>query len=122
MVKITRSGPVWVNYSSRSAYYWDEEKNGIVDAIKGEKHEIYRRISDDVAIIHDGNGIKLNSKTKNSVESGDLLLFENGDIYHINRVMKNGNSVTLTITDTKDGRTIYGYPSSKLYGAEIIVK
>lgn len=63
--------------------------------------------------------MKLDSTTKNMVEVGDSLIFGNSEWKVVNVVHYRGNSMAYTITDINDGRTIYAYPSSKCYGAEI---
>ena len=66
--------------------------------------------------------MELNKDTKHEVKAGDILRFENGDEYTVRTVINGAyyNAVSYTISDNKDGRTIYAYPSSKLYGAEIV--
>lgn len=67
--------------------------------------------------------MKLNKNTKHDVKAGDILRFDNGDEYTVTNVItayRYANAVSFTIRDSKDGRTIYAYPSSKLYGAEIV--
>lgn len=65
--------------------------------------------------------MKLNKETKHSLEIGDVLRFPEGDYVVLNTWVSGrynqGLSITLRIPD---GRTIYGMPSSQLYGAEII--
>lgn len=63
--------------------------------------------------------MKLDSTTKNMVEVGDSLILGNSEWKVVNVVHYRGNSMAYTITDINDGRTIYAYPSSKCYGAEI---
>lgn len=69
--------------------------------------------------------MELNRETKHTVEVGDVLRFSH-DAYVVVRVIKasdrtrSGAAVSFTIQDVESKRTIYAYPSSKLYGAEII--
>ena len=66
--------------------------------------------------------MKLNKETKHEVKAGDILRFDCGDEYTVINVIEGAyrNALSFTIRDTKDGRTLYAYPSSKLYGAEIV--
>ncbi len=65
---------------------------------------------------------KLNRETKHSVKVGDILQFTH-DSYIVTNIIRDerdSNRICFTIRDTKNGRPIYAYPSSKLYGAEIV--
>lgn len=65
--------------------------------------------------------MKLNKETKHSLEIGDVLRLSDGD-YIIRNMWASGyhnQGLNITLTDPY-GRTIYGMPSSQLYGAEII--
>ncbi len=70
--------------------------------------------------------MKLNRETKHSVKTRDFLKFSDGSMYEVITIIAGtdrtgrASSVSFTIRDTRDGRTIYGYPASELYGAEII--
>jgi len=67
--------------------------------------------------------MKLNSTTKNMVDVGDSLIIGSSEWIVVNVVRYgrygSSNAMAYTITDINDGRTIYAYPSSKCYGAEI---
>lgn len=73
--------------------------------------------------------MKLNRFTKHEVKVGDILRLypynEDGK-YIVTNVIKGTNrygdagSVSFTIQSMKTKQTIYAYPSSQLYGAEII--
>jgi len=63
--------------------------------------------------------MKLNKDTKHNVAIGDVLEFGDGSRYMITALSDSGKSIVVSITDTKDRRTIYGMPISKLYGAMI---
>ena len=64
----------------------------------------------------------LNKDTKHYLEIGDVLRFSDGSEYLVTNLWKGQyrNSLSVTIQCLKDRRTIYGEPSSELYGAEII--
>ena len=62
----------------------------------------------------------LNRITKHDVQEGDRLRFVSGQTYLVRTVIRSGSSVCLTITDERTHQTIYSYPSSQLYGAEIV--
>lgn len=66
--------------------------------------------------------MKLNKNTKHDVKAGDILRFDNGDEYTVKTIIEGAyrNALSFTIRDNRDGRTIYAYPSSELYGAEIV--
>lgn len=70
--------------------------------------------------------MELNRNTKHQVKAGDLLRFDSGEEYRVETVIggtdryMSGSSLSFTIRDTRDGFVIYCYPSSKLYGAEIV--
>lgn len=67
--------------------------------------------------------MKLNKTTKHDVKVGDILRFDNGPEYTVMTVItayRYANAVSFTLRDNRDGRTIYAYPSSELYGAEIV--
>lgn len=65
--------------------------------------------------------MKLDRTTKGTVQVGDLLRFREGDEYIVTNILPCGNTGLLfTIQSTRTKQTIYGYPSSQLYGAEII--
>ena len=67
--------------------------------------------------------MKLNKTTKHDVKVGDVLRFKSGAEYTVTNVItayRYANAVSFTIRDNRDGRTIYAYPSSELYGAEIV--
>lgn len=67
--------------------------------------------------------MKLNSKNKFDLKAGDILrgghswmitnIWTSTDKYH------NPKSVSFTVRDLKDGRSIYGTPSSEWYGIEV---
>lgn len=66
--------------------------------------------------------MQLNSQNKYAVKEGDILKFAR-DRYLVRTVIEyrnGGRAFTLHDMDTK--QTIYCYPSSKCYGAEIISK
>lgn len=65
--------------------------------------------------------MKLNRSTKHDVQVGDVLRFSYDGDYLVTNVIPSGTSgVCFTLRSTKTGQTIYAYPSSQLYGAEII--
>ena len=67
--------------------------------------------------------VKLNRSTKRDVKVGDVLRFDYGDEYTVTGIHPTGaSSLCFTIRDNKTGQWIYAYPSSQLYGAEIIKK
>ncbi len=64
--------------------------------------------------------MKLDRTTKHLVSEGDYLR-SGATLYRVRTILRyKSGGLAFTITDTKDERTIYGYPSSELYGAEII--
>lgn len=64
--------------------------------------------------------MKLTKETRNTIREGMVIRFGNGDQYTITGVVRYRNGgIILALTDER-GRTIYGYPASKCYGAEII--
>jgi len=64
----------------------------------------------------------LNKETKHNLEIGDILRFSGCPDYLVTGMWwgKYKNALSVTIQDMRDKRTIYGMPSSELYGAEII--
>ena len=67
--------------------------------------------------------MKLNSTTKREVTVGDVLRFSAREEYTVTGVLPYGASgLCFTIRDNQTGQWIYAYPSSQLYGAEIIKK
>ena len=64
--------------------------------------------------------MKLDKDTKFSVSVGDHLRFSEKESYTVVTVIDSGRSLCFTLRDDKSGQTIYAYPSSKLYGAEIV--
>ena len=67
--------------------------------------------------------MKLNRSTKRDVKVGDVLRFSAREEYTVTGVHPTGaSSLCFTIRDNKTGQWIYAYPSSQLYGAEIIKK
>ena len=69
--------------------------------------------------------MKLNKDTKHIVQIGDVLSFGD-EQYLVKNVMRctdkymSSLAVSYTIQNIAKGWVIYSYPSSKLYGAEII--
>ena len=66
--------------------------------------------------------MKLNKDTKWYVKQGDRLRFSETEEYVVTDVYEytNRRAVSFTIQDVRTKQTIYCYPSSNLYGAEII--
>ena len=63
----------------------------------------------------------LDRNTKHNVEPLDVLRFPGEDYKVISVIPSNyGRGLNFTIRSLKTWQTIYCYPSSKLYGAEII--
>lgn len=70
--------------------------------------------------------MKLNRETKHHVKVGDRIRFSDNSTYLVTGVISGTDragscgSVSYTIRDERDGRTIYAHPSSACYGAEFI--
>ena len=64
--------------------------------------------------------MKLNKDNKFEVDVGDIIDFGN-DAYEVMTVIHGGrNSLSFTLREMQTMRTIYAYPSSYCYGADVI--
>jgi hypothetical protein len=64
--------------------------------------------------------MKLTKDTKTAVEVGDVLRFSAKESYTVVNIICTGNARNFTIQNNETKQTIYAYPASKCYGAEII--
>lgn len=66
--------------------------------------------------------MKLTKETRTNVQNGDVLVM-GPDRYEVRNMWAsgpNGKGTSVTLGDLVHGGVIYGYPLSKMYGAEII--
>jgi len=66
--------------------------------------------------------MRLNRLNRQEVKAGDIIRFYpyNKAGYFVTNVITNGNKISFTIQDIETKQTIYCYPSSLCYGAEVI--
>lgn len=118
-------------YDGSFAHFLNDEclgKNGsLITWEEHERREAKQAADEAAAAIDFGEAetVTLKSETRCQVAEGDVLFCrETGTAYLVRTVIEyvayNRKCYAYTITDTKYGRTLYAYPSSSLYGLEIV--